>query len=192
MRTPADSDAGDRQRAAWMAAAQDGDHAAYQVLLRECIPLVRAVVRGRGVPPGAAEDVVQDVLLTLHRVRETYDPRRPFDPWLRAIAQRRAIDWQRSAGRRGTREVFAPEAYEAFPDAGAAPDRDLDRAGQAALLGRAIAGLPPGQRQALEHLALQERTLDEAAAETGRTKGALKVNLHRAIKALRERIGGNE
>ena len=175
-----------------MAAAQDGDQAAYQALLRECIPLVRAVVRGRGVPPGAAEDVVQDVLLTLHRVRETYDPRRPFGPWLRAIAQRRAIDWQRSAGRRGAREVFAPEAYETFPDVGAAPDRDLDHAGQAALLGRAIAGLPPGQRQALEQLALQERTLDEAAAETGRTKGALKVNLHRAIKALRERMGGSE
>lgn len=175
-----------------MAAAQGGDHTAYEALLRECIPLIRATARGRGVPPGALDDVVQDVLLTLHRVRHTYDPRRPFDAWLRAIAQRRAIDWLRSAGRRSAREVFAPEAYDAFPDDSAAPDRGLQRAGQSAGLGRAIAGLPPGQREAVEHLALQERTLDEAATATGRTKGALKVNLHRAIKALRGRLDGRE
>jgi RNA polymerase sigma factor (sigma-70 family) len=183
--------AADRRRAAWMAAAQEGDQAAYQALLRECIPLVRAVARGQGVPAGSAEDVVQEVLLTLHRVRATYDPRRPFDAWLRAIAQRRAIDWLRSAGRRRAREVFAPEAYDAFPDGDAAPpDRGIESAGAAALLGRAIATLPPGQREAVEHLALQERTLDEAAAATGRSKGALKVNLHRAIKALRQRLNG--
>lgn len=175
-----------------MAAAQDGDQAAYQALLRECIPLIRAVARGRGVSPGALDDVVQDVLLTLHRVRHTYDPGRPFDGWLRAIAQRRAIDWLRSAGRRGAREVFAPEAYESFPDGSAAPDRGLERAGQSARLGRAIAGLPAGQREAVEHLGLHERTLDEAAVETGRTKGALKVNLHRAIKALRGRLDGRD
>lgn len=192
VRILAESDAADRRRAALMAAAQAGNRAAYQVLLRECIPIIRAVARGQGVAADSAEDVVQEVLLTLHRVRATYDPGRPFGAWLRAIAQRRAIDWLRSAGRRGAREVHAPDAYDAFPDGGAAPDRGLESADVTKLLGRAIATLPPGQRQALEHLALQERTLDEAAAETGRSKGALKVNLHRAIKALRERMEGGE
>lgn len=192
MRMSAANDVAEERRAAWMAAAQAGDTAAYQALLRECIPFIRTVVRGRGVPPGSVEDVVQDVLLTLHRVRATYDPNRPFSAWLRAIAQRRAIDALRSAGRRGAREVHAPEAYDAFPDSGAAPDRGLESAGTAKLLGRAIATLPPGQRQAVEHLALQGRTLDEAAAETGRSKGALKVNLHRAIRALRERLDRRE
>lgn len=48
-----------------------------------------------------------------------------------------------------------------------------------------MAALPDGQRQAVEHLGLRELSLDETAALTGRSKGALKVNLHRALKALR-------
>ena len=76
----ASGDAGqeaDRRRTAWMAAAQAGDRAAYAALLRDCVPVVQAVARRQGVPPSRVDDVVQDVLLTLHRVRHTYDPARP-------------------------------------------------------------------------------------------------------------------
>jgi RNA polymerase sigma-70 factor (ECF subfamily) len=55
----------------------------------------------------------------------------------------------------------------------------------------AIAGLPPGQREAVEQMGLKERSLAEAASETGRNTGALKVNLHRALKALRGRLHGD-
>ena len=56
----------------------------------------------------------------------------------------------------------------------------------------ALAGLAPGQREAIEVLALRQLTLEEAAGETGKTKGALKVNMHRALKTLRLRFGGSE
>src|SRR5690348_4116946 len=82
---------GDARWAALMRAAQAGDGAAYAALLRDCLPLIRSVVAGAGVPATAVDDVVQDVLLTVHRARHTYDPGRPFSPWLRTIAQRRAI-----------------------------------------------------------------------------------------------------
>jgi RNA polymerase sigma-70 factor (ECF subfamily) len=175
-----------------MAAAQDGDRAAYDALLRDCVPLIRAAARGKGVAPDRLDDVVQDVLLTIHRVRQTYDPTRSFNAWLRAIAQRRAIDLQRSQGRQRSRELHAPEAYENHADPAVSAEQRVDTAGRSRRLGKALATLPDGQRQAVELLALQDQSLAEASAATGRSKVALKVNLHRAIKALRTRLAGEE
>jgi RNA polymerase sigma-70 factor (ECF subfamily) len=171
-----------------MAAAQDGDAVAYKSLLRACLSLIGPMVRGTGVPADRVEDVIQDVLVTLHRVRHTYDPARPFTPWLRAIAQRRAIDVLRSHGRHRTREVHAPLIYESHPDPAPTAAQKLERSVGAGELRAAVAALPEGQRQAVEELSLRERTLEEAAARTGRTKGALKVNLHRALKTLRSHL----
>ncbi|MCJ2134708.1 sigma-70 family RNA polymerase sigma factor [Methylobacterium sp. J-026] len=169
---------------ALMAAAQGGDTAAYRALLKACLPVVSAIARAQGVRGEAVDDVVQDALMTVHRARASYDPGRPFMPWLRAITQRRAIDRLRRAGRR-PREVNDPLSYEAEVDPGPPPGQGLEARDRAAALARAVAALPEGQRQAVEHLGLRELSLDEAAALTGRTKGALKVNLHRALKALR-------
>lgn len=179
---------GQARWSALMQAAQRGDAAAYAALLRECVPLIRAVAVRQGVAPGAVDDVVQDVLLAVHRARATYDPAHPFLPWLRTIAQRRAIDRLRGAGRTAGRELHAPAAYDGHPDpAPDAPDR-LAAADRAGALRRTIAALPAGQRQAIELLGLQEMTLEQAATATGRSKTALKVNLHRALKSLRARM----
>lgn len=170
-----------------MAAAQDGDAGAYRRLLRECRPVIARMARAQGVWPDAVDDVVQDTLLTIDRARATYDPARPFLPWLRAITQRRAIDAMRRNGRR-PREVHDPIAYEAHADLGPLPGSGIEARQRNAALVRAVAGLPPGQREAVEYLALEERSLDETAAITGRSKGALKVNLHRALKVLRNTL----
>lgn len=171
-----------------MAAAQGGDALAYQALLRACVPFAAAAARRHGVPPDRVEDVVQDVLLTVHRARATYDPQRPFLPWLRAIAQRRAIDALRRRYRLAANEVQDDDATLAYPDGAGSADAQVDRTDQARILAVAVAALPPGQRQAVELLALQERSLDQASADTGRSKVALKVNLHRAIHALRKQL----
>jgi RNA polymerase sigma factor (sigma-70 family) len=173
-----------------MAAAQHGDASAYQALLRDCVPVIAASARRQGVSPDRVDDVVQEVLVTIHRARASYDPGRPFLPWLRAIAQRRAIDGLRRQGRQAGREVHDPIAYESHPQEMAEADEMLDAQTRAQTLRASIATLPPGQRQAVERLGLQGQTLEEAAAETGRSKVALKVNLHRAIKALRGKLGG--
>jgi RNA polymerase sigma-70 factor (ECF subfamily) len=175
---------------ALMAASQGGDARAYQALLRACVPFAAATIRRQGVAADRVDDVVQEVLLTIHRARATYDPARPFLPWLRAIAQRRAVDALRSYGRTAAREVADEDAYLNHPEAASGVDERLDRSDQARLLAAAIATLPAGQREAVELLALRERSLEEAAGVTGRSKGALKVNLHRAIQALRQRMPG--
>ncbi len=172
-----------------MVAAQQGDAPAYQALLRDSVPVIAATARRQGVAPDRVEDVVQEVLITIHRARATYDPGRPFLPWLRAIAQRRAIDSLRRHGRQSGREVHDPFAYENHPEERVEADERLDEQTRARALRDSIKTLPPGQRQAVERLTLQGQSLEEAAADTGRSKVALKVNLHRAIKALRERMG---
>lgn len=167
-----------------MAASQQGDAAAYRALLKACLPVVAGIARAQGVRGEAVDDVVQDTLMTVHAARSSYDPARPFLPWLRAITQRRAIDRLRRVSRR-PQEVFDPLAYEAEIDPTPAPNAGIEARERGAALARAVAALPDGQRQAVEHLGLRELSLEETAALTGRTKGALKVNLHRALKSLR-------
>ena len=175
-----------------MAAAQAGDRAAYERLLRGCTPLIRRVVRHRGIQPDRVDDIVQDVLLTVHRARQTYDPTRSFSAWLCTIAQRRAVDAMRRRGRQDRREVFAPIEYDNHPDAEAEGARGGSWEGQSERMRDAVEQLPPGQREAVEALALRQLSLDEASLATGKTKGALKVNMHRALNALRARFGGDD
>ena len=136
-----------------MEAAQAGDGADYARLLREIVPYVSAIVRRHHAASDRVEDVVQDVLLTLHRVRHTYDPARPFTAWLGAIAHRRSIDALRRKVRTDASETFSPVAYETYADPGA--NKDIAAHEDGAVLAEAIAALPPGQRQAVELLRLK-------------------------------------
>jgi RNA polymerase sigma-70 factor (ECF subfamily) len=173
---------------AWMAAAQDGDRAAYERLLRDCVPFLRAIAGRYHRTTDRREDVVQDILLTLHRVRHTYDPARPFTHWLATIASRRSIDALRRRSRTEKIEVFDEQAYETFSDPAA--NKQMSARDEAPALASAIATLPEGQRQALELLKLRELSLAEASQLTGKSVSALKVNVHRAIKALRTQLKG--
>src|SRR6516164_2580003 len=82
--------------AAWMRAAMAGDASAYQQLLVSLAPHIRAVARSRcrrfGAPEGEVEDLVQEVLLTIHLKRGTWDQSRPIGPWVAAIARHKLID----------------------------------------------------------------------------------------------------
>ena len=171
-----------------MAAAQDGDRAAYERLLREIVPYVRAVVFAQHRRPERVEEVVQDVLLAVHRVRHTYDPSRPFRHWLAMIARRRSIDALLRRGRTEAHEVANETAYETFADPGATRQAEVYAATEG--LSEAIGGLTPPQREAIELLKLRELSLAEASQASGKSIAALKVNVHRAIKSLRNRLQG--
>jgi RNA polymerase sigma-70 factor (ECF subfamily) len=181
---PETRDARDLRWSALMAAAQAGDGAAYAALLRECLPLLRAICRARLQNPAEVEDAVQDALLTLHRVRHTYDPARPFRPWLAAIAERRALDRGRRLGRAGARETLLDDALELGAE-GNAEERMA-----ASQLRDAVAELSPAQRIALRLTKIEQLSLQEASARSGMSVGALKVATHRALHALRKRMGG--
>ena len=170
-----------------MARAQDGDRHAYRALLEDMTPYLRALAARCFKAPSDAEDAVQDVLLTVHAVRHTYDPGRPFGPWLVAIANRRIIDRLRRLIRARSREIELSSEHETFsPDA--ANFHFDDASADSAALHAAIATLAPDQRLAINLLKLKEMSLKEAALATGRSVSALKVATHRAIKSLRKRL----
>ncbi len=165
-----------------LSAAQKGDAAAYRVFLTSVTPFIRAVVRNRGRWADDVDDVVQDVLLTVHRVRHTYEPGRPVKPWLAAIATRRSIDALRRRGRIGAQEVHNEPAYETFADSLANNENAVDAA---QVLKQMTADLSPGQKKALELVKLKEMSLVEASSVSGQSVAALKVNIHRAMKKMR-------
>lgn len=179
----------DQEWSRLMAAAQDGDRAAYEKLLRDILPFIRSIAGRWHRQSERAEDVVQDILLTVHRVRHTYDPARPFSHWLATLAKRRAIDALRRRGRTDKFEVADDDAYVTFADPAA--NKELASRDEAAVLKQAISSLPDGQREALELLKLRELSLAEAAKVTGKSVSALKVNVHRAIRSLRTQMRGD-
>lgn len=172
-----------------MRAAQQGDAAAYANLLRAITPRIRQIVsRQRGFAGRAeVEDLVQEVLLSVHTVRATYDPARPFIPWLLAIVRNRLVDGARRYARTSGREVHVDEGSVTFEEPAA--NMSMDESGDMEALREAIAALPETQRRAVELLKLEERSLKEAAAITGSNVGALKVATHRALSTLRRTLG---
>jgi RNA polymerase sigma-70 factor (ECF subfamily) len=174
-----------------MARAQGGDRNAYRTLLRDITPRLRALASRYFTDRSDAEDTVQDVLLTVHAIRHTYDPDRPFGPWLVTIANRRIIDRLRRQTRARLREVALSAEHETFPP-DAANVRGEDILGDEALLHAAIMALPRDQREAISLLKLREMSLKEAAVASGRSIAALKVAAHRAIKSLRKRLRRDE
>lgn len=172
----------DAQWAALMAAAQGGDQVAYRRLLQDVLPLARRVVRRRISDPVLVEDVVQDTLLAVHRVRHTYDPRRPFTPWLAAIAHARAIDAVRVRSRLACREVSDPAAVETFPDVATREPGAMTAARE---IEHRLTLLPRRQKEAVELVKLQDRSLGEAAELSNQSVPTLKSLLHRAMITLR-------
>ncbi len=178
----ADEKSTDEPWGAYLAAAQRGDKEAYRAFLEDIIPFVRAVARKRVRADDGIDDIVQDVLLTVHRVRHTYEPGRPVKPWLAAIVARRSIDVMRKRGRIGAREVRNDTAIETYADPGANQGEAGD---EARTLARMMDQLTPGQREAVELVKLRELSLVEASAHSGQSVSLLKVNIHRAIKKMR-------
>jgi RNA polymerase sigma-70 factor, ECF subfamily len=107
----------DRDLASLMRAVQAGDANAYVKLLKEIMPRVRHVVRSQRkfLKTEDIEDLVQDVLLSLHAVRGTYDPQRPFMPWLLAITRNRLADGARRYAPCSSRSAGRSFACNLFP-----------------------------------------------------------------------------
>jgi len=178
----------DDELAVLMKAAQAGDSDAYVQLMREITPRIRNVVRSRRsfLSSDDIEDLVQDVLLSVHVVRATYDPERPFMPWLIAITRNRLADAARRYARHAAKELVVDDLDVTFFDENA--KFNSDEFGDREALRVAIEGLPAQQRNAIEMLKLREMSLKEAAAASGTGVGALKVATHRAMNALRKAL----
>jgi len=173
----------EQQLARLFVRAQDGDQHAYAEVLTQLTSLARGYVRARAGAAPWTDDAVQEILLTVHRARHTFDGRRPVAPWFYAIVRHRMIDILRRERRIGGREIGAdvlPEVEATDPptDTALAPE-----------LSAALAHLPKRQRVVVEALKLNDESVREVSRRLNMSEGAVKVTAHRGYAALRRALG---
>ncbi len=163
--------------------ALHGDEAAYREFLSALVLRLRAYLRRRLTrAPDEVEDLLQEILLAVHNQRHTYDPTQPLGAWLYAIAKYKLIDCLR---RRARREwLHAPlddeSALLATVD-GEASEARRD-------LAQLLATLPPRHRLPIEYVKLRGLSVAEAARRLNMSESAVKVGVHRGLKALATKI----
>lgn len=157
-----------------MVAAQNGDKAATNVLLSEVGMWLERYFRRR-VPPHSIDDLVQDVLIAFYTKRGTWDPARPFLPWLAAIARYRWVDHLRKVYKHDSKELMEDDAVEDSEEEVVMARVSLDR-----LFGQ----LPEKQAEVIEMVKIAGLSVREAAEKTGQSESLVKVNIHRGLKKL--------
>lgn len=156
-----------------MAAAQAGNGGAYRRLLAEIRGWLTRYYASR-LPPAHVDDAVQEALIAIHEKRHSYDPARPFRPWLAAIARYKWVDRLRAMSRQKTEEL---------PDDTAIGDHE-SAVTSAALLGQLMTTLKPAQAEAIRLVKLEGYSVEEASARTGQSGSLIKVNIHRGLARL--------
>ncbi|WAC00221.1 MULTISPECIES: sigma-70 family RNA polymerase sigma factor [Pseudomonas] len=164
-----------------------GDAQAYREFLAALALHVRGFLRRRLYQrPAEIEDVLQEVLLAVHNARHTYQPQQPLTAWVQAIARYKLADYLRRYARHDALHDLLEDDSGLFAVSEEAPaeaSRDLGK-----LLGR----LPERQRLPIVHVKLEGLSVEETARITGLSSSAVKVGIHRGLKALARLIRGSE
>lgn len=162
-------------------AAQAGDKAAYNQLLREIAPYIRNVIYRSLANADWADDIAQEALLSVHKSLHTYSPDRPFKPWLMAIVNFRRTDYLRKhyAGRDHAKTGL--DDYEFV----SAHVTNPAHAGEYKDIEQALGSLPEKQKRAVELVRIQGYSVKEAGKELGMSETAIKVTVHRAMHKLK-------
>lgn len=171
----------ERDWAQWLRAAEKGDGVAYRRLLSELAGFIRAVVRSRsalGLAAADVEDVVQETLLAIHLKRGTWDPGQPVAPWVAAIARNKMVDALRRRGRRV--EIPVDDFAEILP---APQDEEHLSPRETEKLLSALKGR---QHEIVRAITMDGDEVADVAKRLDMSAGAVRVALHRGLKALAE------
>jgi RNA polymerase sigma-70 factor (ECF subfamily) len=155
-------------------AVLEGEHDRFARLYEMYAPMVHGILLAR-VPRGEVDDLVQDIFLHALRKLHTLRQAEAFGPWIAMIARNRAMDFYRNS--RQTVEVTELIAIDKPPNRTAREILDL------------IRGLPEAYRETLVLRFVEGMSGPEIAARTGLTAASVRVNLHRGMKLLREKMG---
>jgi RNA polymerase sigma-70 factor (ECF subfamily) len=163
----------------------DGDESAYGSFLSDLGALLRGFLKRRlSSRPSDVEDLVQEVLLAVHNGRATYRSSEPLTAWVHAIARYKLVDYLRARMRVEALNDPLDDSIELF----AAPD--LEPAQAKRDLRKLLEHLPDHQRLPIVHVKLEGLSVSETARMTGLSESAVKVGVHRGLKALAARIRG--
>ncbi|MFM0339871.1 sigma-70 family RNA polymerase sigma factor [Paraburkholderia fungorum] len=177
----------ERQLQALLLKGMEGDAVAYRRFLSELSTHLRGFLRRRlHSQPGDVEDLVQEVLLAVHNGRQTYRPDEPLTAWVHAIARYKLTDYFRARSRHDALNDPFDDAFELL----AAPD--LEPAQAKRDLGKLLEQLPDRQRLPIVHVKLEGLSVSETARMTGLSESAVKIGVHRGLKALAAKIRGTQ
>jgi RNA polymerase sigma-70 factor (ECF subfamily) len=161
-----------------------GDAAACRMFLDELTTHLRSYLRRRlGGLPEEVEDLLQELLLAVHNKRHTYDPKQPLTAWVQAIARYKLVDLLR---RRSRGDVFTDPLDE--DDQVFAATTVTDAAEAQYDVAKLLRGLPDRQRLPILYVKIEGASVTDTAVRTGMSESAVKVGIHRGLKALAERI----
>ena len=162
-----------------------GDSAAYRTFLKDLSAHLRAFLRRRLARlPDDVEDLVQETLLAVHNQRHTYETDQPLTAWVHAIARYKLVDlMRRRAGREAMNDPLDDElaVFASFD----AEEADARRA-----VAKLLERLPERQRLPIQYMKLEGLSVIETARATGMSESAVKVGVHRGLKALAAMIRG--
>jgi RNA polymerase sigma-70 factor (ECF subfamily) len=169
--------------AALMQQSLNGDAQAYARLLQETARLLRPFLAKRLYAGNEVDDVLQEILLSVHKARHTYDGQRPYKPWVYAIAKFRLQDHLRAHYADHLRDAEdLSELEEILPD-------DVTETGFSyESISGEVDKLPEKQATILRLMHQEGYTAREVAEKIGMTESAVKVSAHRAYKILREKL----
>jgi RNA polymerase sigma factor (sigma-70 family) len=166
-----------------MRAAVAGDARAYREVLAVMTPHLRAMARRRceqfGVPSSEAEDVVQEVLLTIHLKRSSWDTDRAIGPWLSTIVRNKLIDILRRRGRHASIPI---EDVMGIIEVGEPSDPNARLDAQSIL-----SNLKDPQLTIVRSISMEGASVRETASLLNMSEVAVRVSLHRTLKALSAR-----
>ncbi len=160
-----------------------GDATAYHRFLIELGAHLRAFLRRRLARlPDEVEDLVQETLLAVHNQRHTFDIAQPLTAWVHAIARYKLVDCLR---RRGRGDLLTEPLDD---EVGVLSTADADAAEARRDLAKLLETLPERQRMPIAYMKVQGLSGAETARLTGMSESAVKVAVHRGLKALAARI----
>lgn len=160
-----------------MALAQDGDADSYRLLLSEVASYLRPIIRSRVSDSSYHEDIIQDILMTIHRARHTFNPERSFKPWLYAITESRIIDHLRKG--RGKNEISS-DFIEEISESDDLPNSSLVLRDFREL----VKTLPQKQQEIFLMLKLEGLSIKQVSKKLSMKESAVKVAAHRAYKKI--------
>ena len=171
-----------------MCASQSGDSASYRILLHKVKRILDAFIKNSLVKTnsaalGGADDICQEILMAIHAKRHTFDSEQYFLPWLYAIARFKIIDHWRLAKKHSFHGELEEESFVSAVNHESTSSAELD-------ITEVLSGLPKKQKDIVEMVKLQGLSIAEASSQTGFTESDIKVTIHRALKALRKKMGG--
>jgi RNA polymerase sigma-70 factor, ECF subfamily len=160
-----------------------GDAAAYRMFLGELTARLRSYLRRRlGGLPEEVEDLLQELLLAVHNKRHTYDSKQPLTAWVQAIARYKLVDLLRRRSRGDVLTDPLDEDDQVFATtANDAAEAQYD-------IAKLLRGLPDRQRLPILHVKIEGASVTDTAVRTGMSESAVKVGIHRGLKALAARI----